>query len=780
MNFGFNLLSNYSPAEADWGIEESFQPRARYSTASDYSQPPPIRHSDFGYSSLRSPSAHKFPLSEPDYPYSPLQTLQPNTENFHKYIRKYLALNHNNAQIVEKFKYNLVISNLLDDTLVLSKNEQALSNLVQIKNTVDHELHLKLVKEFNFDGSELHITNKKYTLHYPLIYNRPSLLISTICCIIFLLKQNIKVNSNLPYSARVQMFKVLLIISTKIVKFKRAVLTIEATKSLRSLDDFMISNCRINKVLISNMITLKEYEMFSFLNKADESSQYSHMMKGHLNTILSCLLLNVKHSIRAILPLSNGTILEKYCEINNVPLGVIFDEEPATDAKLSLEGLTTKLNLFNSFRRFFICQLLTIHDSPHRNFLILKLFDAFNIEESALPFVGTSEKINKLETVFKLHTLTLDELYALNDKFNFLNKSKQTSDYVNDNVLTSSKNTFGADRREEEIFAPEAELNLNHLIHKLQNLTTSLKYFKKYSQSILDVDDVDEHDEKLSIFGLFGTELTSAMELFKTCSTDYLNEISLKYVALTSRGSSRSNSQRGSLNGNDPFSLKSFHTPSSTTTKKRYSLPNNAPNAQEAKSVSKTDKRHKRLSTGLKLGLLTVMEDPNGAASKSERNGIAGRILSYDGSYTPPTSRESYNEASLDALTKKHGLRNSIGRLSMNSVNSNVSGLSDLIASTQMTTDEDDGDISKTFSSGMDSQEMSKEELKKKLEESFTRIYSLQSENEVLKSKGNTETLEESVEDLMNGDPMAGVARDLAFLGDLEEKLTAKNIKTSV
>lgn len=782
MNFGFNLLSNYSPAEADWGIEEPVPPRNRFNstTTSEYSQPPPLRY-DYGIGSptgfrttsgFRAPSVHGLTPSERDYgDFSQvnLKLLQPNTENFHRFIRKYLCLNQN-AQIIEKFKYNLVISNLLDDTLVLSKNEQALNNLVQIKNNIDNQLHLKLARDFNFDGAELYITGKQYRLLYPAIYNSPLLLVSTICLIIFLLKQNIKVRSNLPYGARIQMFKILLIISTKVVKFKRAAITIEAAKSLRSLDDFMISNCKANKILISSMISLKEFEMFSFLNKSEEPAwNYSRHLKAHVNTLLTCLLLNVKHSISALLPFSNGVILEKYCQINNVHLGLIFDDAEAQEE--TLEGLTAKLNLFNNYRRFFICQLLTFHDTPHCNFFVLKLYDCFKIEDHSVSFVTTSEKLRTLEKAFREHTLTLNELHALNEKFRRLNNPTQPTDYVNDNVLSSSSTNYTVER--DEVFAPETELNLSNLINKLLNLTTSLKYFKKYSQSISGVNDAEEYDEKLTIFGLFGTEMQNAMEMYKVCMSDYQSDFTQKFVP--SNGSSRSNSQRNSLNSNDQFSLKSFHTVSSTSIKKRFSLPTQP--KTEAISTGKTaDKRYKRLSTGLQLGLLTVLEEPKGEKGRSPLSPTLptnARNVSYDDNYInilPPTTYESYNQASLEALTKKINIRNSMGRFSMNSVNSNVSGLSELIASTQMT--EEDGDVSKTgFSSGNGAQGMSKEELKKRLEESFTRIYSLENENQELKLKADAPG---EPDDFTDGDVVSTVAKDSAFLSDLERTLTAK------
>lgn len=796
MNFDRILLSNYSPAEADWGIEETVPLPRRHrfnsATTSELSQPPPFNYdfhrSDFrdNAHSLRSPSISQGPFGFSDHSLTnvPLQkpSILPNTENFHKYIRKYLSL-EKNTQIVEKFKYNLVLSNLLDDTLVLSKNEQALNNLVQIRNSEDRPLHAALTKQFNFDGSVLRIVDKLYRLEYPRVFQRSGPLIRTLCLIIFLLKQNLKLSSNLSYSSRVQLFKVLLVVSTRIVKFARATSIIEASKSVKSLDDFMIANCRVNKVLITSILTLKEHEMFSFLNKPASTaptentlkSPYSAQLGSHLMTLLDCLIINVKHSICELLPLSNSEMLEKYCQINNVPLGQLLDyPETATDSPL-LEMLTLKMNYFNNYRRFFICQLLTIHENSSVNFFLLKLCDSFNIELDEPKFVTLSAKLNKLEKVFGDHTATLEQIRSLNERFRSLNKSNKSADFANDNVLSSADPIGVHDRHADELFAPDADLNLNNLINKLQNLTASLKYFKKYSQSIANINDAEEYDEKISIFSLFSTELKSSSELFNICVNDYQNDFNLRFVEPTSNASSRTNSQHNSYNS-DQFSLKSFHT--SSTKAKRDSKNSVIKEKSLNSSRTSTERRSKRQSTGLQLGLLTVVEEP-GSRGADQKTGTFRKSSSDDNNADvgSPTNFDTFNQAALDALTKK--LRNSRNRFSINSVNSNVSGLSDLIASTQITTDEDEGDNPKTRNTNEGgTRGMSKDELRLKLEESFSRIYSLENENIELKlmTFSNEIAGESHTEDTMDGEVTLGAAKDAAFLGELEKSLILKTM----
>lgn len=770
-----NLLSNYLPAEADWGIEEPIAPpRPRFNSTSTSEYSHQQRYRDY---SVKTPS-----FATSSYCASVRKTLPSTTANFHKFIKKYLSLEHKDTAIVERFKYNLVVLNLLDASMVLSKNEQALNNLVQIRNEVDSTLHVKLAKEFSFDGTVLEITNKQYRLSFPPAYSSPLLLLNILSLIIFLLKQNFHIRSNISHAGRITMFKILLIMATKLVKCKRAKTTLTASRSLRSLDDFMISNCKVNKALITSMISLKEFEMFAFMNKSsnnDLTTKYSDELKNHLNMLLNCLSLNIRHSVSTLLPMCNGQLLEQYCEINNIQLAHVFEEIVENpEEQLTLESLKEKLNAFNNLRRFFICQLLTIHDSPLRNFFMLKLYDAFHIDDAEVFQLNISERLTKLEHIFEEHTKTLDQLLSLNEKFKALSKTTASTDYANDDVLSRGKTP---ERRDDELFLMDSELNLRNLINKLTNVTTSLLYFKKYSQAIAEVNDSEEYDEKMSIFALFQSELRGCIDLYNVCRSDYEGEFNRKFRP-QSQTSSTSTSQRNSLNSNEHFNPKAFQTGSSDSMKKRYSIPSNGDlNRIDSKSVSSKngslEKRYKRLSTGLQLGLLTVLEEPNNKDSSSMQSPreLRGDLLSHGdgtGATSPPANYEAFNQAALDALTRRRSVRQSIGRFSVNSLNSNISGITDLIAST--TGDEDEGEISKTsLLSGPVPLGISKEELKKKLEESFTRIYSLENENNELKHMGLLDApgeLKESDEFLDLG-TRSNRTVDPSFMADLEKTL---------
>lgn len=784
------LLPSYFPTDADWGIEESrpFRPRFGSTTTSEFSQHGPLK-SLYHYSSAsltQDGGDSQFGASIKRQPTQAPSHIHSTTANFSKFIRKYLALGHESAQLREKFNYNLVVSNLLDDTLILSKNEQALASLMLMRDLVDKPMCYRLTKEFDCDNTELQILNIKYRLEYRSAYKNPFLIVILVRLAIYLLRQSVLPSPSLSLPSRVRIFKVLLIVASKVVKFKRAEALIYSAKTLRSLDDFMLSNCKINKDIISSIITLKEFQMFTFLDKPHNDEKRAGYYKDlflHLNTTLRLLVLNMKHSVVALLPYSNGDILEKYCLINNVQIGTAFSDVgniPEEEEEASLEKLTSTLNHFNNLRRFFICQLLTIHDPPLHNFFVSKICDSFAPITKVPNDITMLGKLKTLQRIFNDHTRALDQLHSLNDKFRYLFSPSQATDFANDNVLLPSSTTFKQQESSDDVFANETEINLDNLINKLQSMTTSLKYFKKYNRSISAVDDPQEHDEKLSIFRLFSNELENCTDIYHICMKDYENDFSSRFARPCSTTPCDSNSQRNSYSKDDQFSLKSFRTSSSS--KRRSSLNASEPNqASKVQQSKPPDKKNKRPSAGLQLGLLTVFEEPNNSRRRIDRSvslpsESINKPSSYYDHYTSPSAHtESYNQATLEVLTRKVNTQNPLNRYSMLSVNSNVSGLSDLIASTHMTTDDDIDHSKSSILGNAKTEGLSKEELQAKLEESLCRIYNLEHEKKEFvdaRTPGESIQNEEDISQIFTPTSV----ENFEFLNNLERTLNSRNM----
>lgn len=875
MNFDrFNPLSSYLSNNgvevSDWGIEESTtmssptlsNQNMNFNSNPNLPPPPSLNHL-ISNSNSQHPSAkhfHHYGLVSPSsiYPidqvfdnrdfmyyyakYNP-QPLVSSTENIDKFIKKYLCLNNVNGKFVERFKYNLIISDLLDDSMILSKNEASLNTLMlnDVKNS--NSSFPTLIRDLNHDGTELLIYQKKFRLKFPDNLSNPSLILTCISLIIFLLKQNLKNSqSKLSHASKLKMFKILLIAATKLINYKRINSVIQSKKILNLLNEFLISNYKINKKLIVNLINLKELDLFKFMNPKNLNSailkHHIEELKHHLDYSLSFLIFNLKNSIIKISPFLNGEILEKYCHVNNIDINNLllsdFDEEiiddSLNDSQKTIYRLTIKMNKLNQLRKLLISQLLTFNEPFHKNFFLCKLWDHFNINETEIHEINKNitffEKLNVLENIFNNHNSTVNNFNMTFENFEKLAKMKLESfNYQNPkNEDLKNQNILKINNDPSEITQID-ESNINNLISKLSNLTTNLKFFKKYSNSISNMDNIDEFNEKLMIFNQFNEEINLIKEIYQSNLNDLQNELYHKFDEnsnLNSPSSSisqkhKSNSSiKSNPDSNQPFNLKSFHTTSSnsntsTSIKKRFSLPahtntnknitpasspiipqtpdssllskypNSRVNDGTSPSLNSNDKKYKRLSTGLQLGLLTVFEEPdkNGdqtrlstssthrrtasntsimsaSANKLDRPASIHpnndkRTVSYDDNYInilPPNNYETYNQATFDSLTKRINLRNSgfnnsnhnSNRFSMNSLNSNISGLSDLLTSTQITSfDDDDGTVNGNgIQTVNNAGHLSKEELKSRLEESFNRIYNLEHENETLKSRNNT------------------------------------------
>ncbi|KAL6454430.1 hypothetical protein SBY92_003895 [Candida maltosa Xu316] len=702
--------------------------------------------------------------------------LSPTTENFSLFIQKYLSLENKLNEFWEKFKYNLILSNLLEDSMVLSKNETNLQTLSQTSLSNYSELYTYSI---NNDGTKLYILDKHYELCYNLKYNNTKIIILVINMIIFLLKQqqlyHNQIGNSISLELQFKMFKIILYMAMKIIKVKKFKTIIHSNQILTNLQSFLMLNYKINKKLILNLINLKGDQ----LNLT--SRNIFKEMKNHTLNSLNFLNINLQCSIVELLPFVNGDLFEQYCTINNINLDILnnsslISQDGDDDGENSLQEVVYNINKFDNLRKLFICQLLTINETSKPNFFVYKLMDDFQIDDYQQS--GRMSDISRLvllKDVLSNHNSTLSNINGLFEKFEKLNKTNMSDGIDNDPSPSSS-------------LSPPS--NLDNLISRITNLSTHLKYFQKYSYSIKNLDNVDEQQEKLMIFNQFKDELEHIKTLYKSSYFDLNRELNPNYMVPQSPSNASSTS---SPPNSTSFNLKSFHN---SSLKKRFSLPPQQSPASTPTtpppptSVSanngnnKKDKKYKRLSTGLQLGLLTVFENEQQQFDKS-RNRISNGsshsrsssktqnhvvpVTSYDDNYLnilPPANYETYNQKALEALSKK-GIRNTnSNRYSLNSVKSNISGITDLI-STNMTSyggeeEEDDGQDGERKSY---QHPLSKEDLKLKLEESFNRIYNLENENKLLK-KSLTRSDEQQEEE-----ETIGKLPDAGFLSELEAKL---------
>ncbi|CAK7902759.1 hypothetical protein CAAN1_18S01156 [[Candida] anglica] len=885
MNFGFNPLASYlshngvqrkpieeegGPEISDWGIEETTT-SSRHTSISQHryhsiASPTLIHEPQFSFKDYGDHATHTHRIYDTRFYFHGHITT---TSEISLYIKKYLSLNGVTAEFWDKFKYDLIVSNFLDDSMILSKNEQSLKELsTQVADSHDDEV-VTYSKKLNDDGTRLVISSIKYNMKFPQGGYNSFSIIQCVHFIILTLKLLIK--RQISYDNTYKMLKIILIISTRAVHSMRVARCLQIFKLKKKLQFFLLNNYKINKHFMTNLLQTKELQMFGFLNNSsinndkknnDNETNNNNNNENNNNNdgtnrkivveqsdildhAISLAIGNITCGIKELLPHMNGPIFEKYCSVNNVNW-CSLQESLNLKSSDSMENnhnsngliyrLTRKLSRFNQLRKLFVCQLLTINELPSRNFFLSRVCDEFSINDIRIK-ENMSQKTSisgKFELLNNVMGKQIEFLKSHNIYFDtFQDGYRQNID--NEDILSFNDMNSSKDIP----VATVNDNNISQLIEKLSAITTNLKYFQKYNNSTQSITDFDELNEKLYIFSQFGDDIDMVKELHQVSLGDFSTSLQSRMNG-NSPSSSGNSSRRNSRDGSS-FNLKTFHTPKPNSIKKRYSLPSSISETQKNfkspisspvvpqipnspginNNSGKNEKKYKRLSAGLPIGLLTVFEEPkanqNGIQSKrtsststsspsTQRKStgvgitvqdLRGPTVCYDDNYInilPPASyySESYNQAALDSLSSTvvpDGTRKSTAkvfsgnfnnRYSLTSMNSNVSGISDLIASTHITSyneeekDEMKLDDSPEFYGELNTQpqstELSKEALKLKLEESFNRIYKLESQNSILKQKNANIDDSKELDDLEADNNIS----DSDFLRNLESTLSRK------
>lgn len=511
--------------------------------------------------------------SEPDfkYYYDTLidNQISFNTENFSKFIKRYLSLENKLNEFWEKFKYNLILSNLLEDSMVLSKNETNLNNLEQNNNNTSPDKGLQrfndnsFIYSINDDGTILKILNRQYELNYNYNYNNMKIIISVILMIIYLLKQQQLMsyqhqhqyqhqhhhNYGLSINIQFKLFKIIIYISMKLIKVKKFKLIIESNQILLNLQKFLILNYKINKKLIIQLINLKGDQLNLISNSSGGGGDgFEQQLKQYLFNILLLLNLNLQNSIIKLLPFMNGELLEQYCLMNNIKIDILNQDNEiistvgrgytlgsssnsnSNSNSSCLDNVKFHFKKFDNLRKLFICQLLIINQPSKPNFFLFKLMDQFNIDDSNSSSSFSENFFNNSVPIFDSlrlkiihdllidHNLTLSNINGLFEKFEFVNQKTSTID-------TTSNNTTTKDLVNDLNNSFLSKLHLDELINKLSNLTINLKYFQKYNNSIKNFHNIDEHQDKLLIFNQFKQDLNNIKSLYKSSLIDLNHEI---------------------------------------------------------------------------------------------------------------------------------------------------------------------------------------------------------------------------------------------------------------
>ncbi|CAN3360826.1 hypothetical protein DICA0_E31890 [Diutina catenulata] len=732
-------------------------------------------------------------------------------ENCHKFVAKYLGSNGVEAKFWEQFKYALIVSSLLDDSMILSKNDQALAALEAARPDPATPPEPPTSWQMRYPLSILSDAVRvdqypSYRLRVPRLYQRHQVLF-IIHMVITLLKYNQRTYFG---SSHRRLVFVLLVYATKVAKYHRLTTRLRTSQALGEVDKFLASNYRINRRIILHLIALKERETFGSVGV----DPYKERLATHVKGAIQFLVFNLEVSVAKMVNYINGDIFEQYCSINNIDMAVVASsfaeyhyERTAGEPAAALDELIFLINKFNQLRKMLICQLLSVQPSPtKKNFFVHQLMDSLMIESPERDVATDTDgvhvpmavQLTQIHAVLVQVNNTTATFASMFDQFDDVNRAAiARGSHANDNVLSfASTYTSGAPlghTRSQSTGAPVApESSLAPLADKLAALSTNIRFFQKYHASTRSTTSIDEVTEKIMIFHQFADELEAARALHASTLAELQREC---YPSQSASSNDDTTASPRVSKSEGPFSLKTFQN---SALKKRFSLPASTVGATVGAAVaaagspttnsgapSPQEKRKKRSSSGLQLGLVTVVEEQPRPTSGSRllKSPIDLSSPAYDDNYVnilPPPTFESYNQTTLDQLSRsspggrpagiagaasaakqkhKFSIRNS-NRYSMNSLSSNISGLTDMITATQLTNYDDMlGDPDS------DSNRFSRDELKQKLEESFDRIYSLESENQALKMNHDSA-------DAANDLPGRMARPNPAFLASLEQALS--------
>lgn len=588
------------------------------------------------------------------------------------YIRSNLKHINTNETFWEKFKYQLVISNLLEDGMVLSKNDQAINHLGVMDVPFSRPRTL-----FNDGCIKLLSSNQKYHLT---LNGAPLNSILIIIHLIFHLK-----SQDRDTKAAVQFFRIILVLAVRILRQHSLKVKVLTQKILNNSKLYLILNCKLNRKFILYMIKLKNPNISSNYNDSNDVK-----ILEVISSCLELLIFNLKFSIAKLLPYQNGEMLERYCEINKIKLDFLSDEDvifPTISEPINerINNVLLKLNKFTQLRKFLISQFLILDSNYKSTFFLNKHQTYFQAKYTKYRFLNTINKLLLLDTIFNESNGQLLNFYSILENYEIMSINENK----NLDLIKNNENIFQMIGNTDKVIKNEARsLNLEKLVNKFSNLSTNLKYFQKYNDSTHSHSNVDELNEKIMIFGQFSNDLDQIRELHQLSLADIHKELQVKATGSQTEDVPYNNSE---------VELKSFRN---TTVKKRTSLFANPVNPVYSNSISSNHmdnlltKKNRRQSPGLSMGLVKVIEE-------NLNKNPAQRYSAHD----------SYNSSTLDKL--QNNSNSSFNRFSTNSATSNISGISDLMNLTEMT------------SLGEDNahESMSKGQLRIKLEENLNRMY---------------------------------------------------------
>jgi hypothetical protein len=448
------------------------------------------------------------------------------------------------TEFLEEFRYILVTSQLLDETILISRfyNKRKSSHFQLNEKKITWTKYGKVVRL----GSQYRLSPRT---------NNGALIKSIIEL------NKFKIGS--PQQVEHLIVNALLNLDIHI-RSKALTSQLIQTTVLNKLKVFMKTFQKFD-VLAQKLLTkYREAMLYSnLIPQANESETLdSNKLFEILSSVTTLAFQSLVNGLNGLLPLVNGNDFENCCEIYNVDLSemVMTLDDEDTNSR-SIDSLALRVKKFQYLRRFFICSLLAINvkQSSQSDFMakVSNLFQP-DIKQHNTTF-------HKWSSVSRIlgeeHQLIVSLIVSMNT-FIQLQKIKFGPTSLGSDMVQGPK-----------IQGPTMELS-----RKVKELQLELLSFDKSLST----------GDQLLKFRAIQPHLDSLMEQYQK----NLNELEA------------SSNQR-------PFKLNKQRVTS--TTRKRFSLPplqhtQNMSPSQSPRSASSSPTNYKRLSSGLGLPLVTVME----------------------------------------------------------------------------------------------------------------------------------------------------------------------------
>lgn len=537
-------------------------------------------------------------------------------------------------EFFDEFRYMLVTSQLLDETILISNfynssNNQIRKQKSKLLITGHMKLHYgeltKLKTLFKFKVNHSCFSYKVVEIIQFVKYIKKSKVLTPIQ------RKFITVIVLLNLNSLLKFIKVKNILITHILlsQLKKSISIFQQfdvliMKIFRRFKEFKLYD---NQIIMPMNHTSQPHRNIIKLNHSNKLTLETTMYEI-LNSSLTLMTNSIIKSIKVLLPFSNRYDLENFVDIYNinlVELNYLINENLSN---INLVELTQeKIKKLQKLRRFLFTVLLSINLNSNLNnydFVWGKLLRIFQLDVREDNFFILDQKLQGI--LSELHELSLINESINITLSNFIATNKQQ-------LYSSSSPPHNT-----QPSLPSSSTSSSHTtpppFEKAVRLS-SLDIQDKLKELLFNFQTVSNYEELQHI----GDSITNLMQTYKKT----VQQLKPKVVAAQRKPSIQSlnnnikQSKRFSLQAHQ---LRSFTSPLSM----EASLP--------MVPATTTSKRSKRLSTGLPIPLLTVLEASQKApplpTSPSYDHGK--RLVSYDDNYINNSTLDSY---SVDDLTLK-------------------------------------------------------------------------------------------------------------------------------